>query len=164
MASGNTLCTFLPHDNEPPSSSFATLDTRNSHPTLDFDAAADEAAVFSAVLPRHYAGGGITAYLHYAMSSATTGDVVLTIAFERIGDGQQDLDSDGFAAAKSVTVTVPATSGHVDIASIAFTDGAEIDSIAVGELFRIKVTRDADNAADTATGDLELCGVELRET
>lgn len=164
MASGNTLIQWGPLANEPPASSYATLDTRNAHPCLDFDASADEAAVFSGVLPRNYAGGGITAYLHYAMSSATSGDVVLTLAFERIGDGQQDIDSDGFASAKSVTVTVPGTSGHVDIASIAFSNGSEIDSLAVGEKFRVKVTRDADNAGDTATGDLELVGLELKET
>lgn len=164
MASGNTLLTLFPQDNEPPSSSYATLDTRNGHPVLDYDAAADESAIFTGILPRHYAGGGLTVYLHYAMSSAESGDVVLTVAFERIGDQQQDIDSDGFATAKSATVTVPATSGLVDIASLAFTDGAEIDSIAVGEAFRVKVTRDADNVADTAAGDLELLAVEIKET
>lgn len=164
MATGNTLLIFHPNDNEPPAASYATADSRNAHQCLDFDAAADESAVFSAILPRTYAGGGLTVCLHYAMTSATTGDVVLTVAFERIGDGQQDLDADGFATAKSVTVTVPGTSGHVDITNIAFTNGAEIDSIAVGEKFRMNVTRDADAAGDTAAGDLELVGVEIKET
>jgi hypothetical protein len=163
MASGDTLVVFGPQDNEAPSANFATIDSRNSNPCLDFDAAADEIAVFSSVLPRSYAGGGITVYLHYAMTSATTGNVVLTGAFERIGDGQQDIDSDGFASAKSVTQAVPATSGHVDIANIAFTNGAEIDSIAVGEKFRLKITRDADNVSDDAAGDLELVNIEIKE-
>ena len=34
MASGATLITFFPCDNEPPASAYATLDTRNAHPTL----------------------------------------------------------------------------------------------------------------------------------
>lgn len=164
MASGNTLVIFTPQANQPPSSNFATLDTRNSHLVLDFDASTDEAAVFAGVLPQHYSGGGITVYLHYAMSSATSGDVVVTAAFERIGEGQQDIDSDSFASANSATATVPGTSGNLDIVSIAFSNGAEIDSLAVGEGFRIKVTRDADNGSDTASGDLELWAVELRET
>lgn len=164
MASGNTLTTVSVQNNEPPATTFATLDSRNGHLVLDFDAATDESAIFTEVLSRAYAGGGITVNIHYAMSSAITGDVVLTAEFERIGDGQQDIDLDSFAAAQTVTVTVPLTSGNVDIASLAFTNGAQIDSIAVGEAFRIRITRDANNLADTSAGDLELLACELKET
>jgi hypothetical protein len=163
MASGDTLLIFTPLHNEPPASNFATLDVRNQHPVLDFDAATNESTIFSAVMPRNYGGGGITVYLHYAMTSATSGDVDWDAAFERIGDGQQDIDSDGFAATKSAdNNTVPGTCGHVDIVNIAFSNGAEIDSIAVGEAFRLKITRDA--VSDTAAGDAELLFVELKET
>lgn len=166
MASGNTLARFFPNQNEPPSASFATLDIRNQHPVLDFDDTSDENAVFSDVLDRAYASGGITAYIHYSMTSDITNKVRWDIALERIGDGQQDTDSDGFASAQTVNVAaVPGTSGHVDIVSIAFTDGAQIDSIAVGELYRIKVTRKpSDTTNDTASGDAELHAVELKET
>ena len=163
MASGDTLVAFSPHCNEPPASDYATLDLRNGHPVLDFDASTNESAVFSAVMPRCYAGGGVTVYLHYAMTTAIYGTVDWDVAFERIGDGGQDVDSDGFAAANSVNdTTVPGTSGNVDIASVAFTDGPDMDSVAAGEAFRVKVTRDA--ASDNATGDAELVAVELRET
>ncbi|NIV00538.1 MAG: hypothetical protein GWN55_04285, partial [Phycisphaerae bacterium] len=132
MASGDTLLIFTPLHNEPPSSNYATLDTRNLHPVLDFDASTNESAVFSAVMPRSYAGGGLTVYIHYAMSSATSGDVDWDVAFERIGDQQQDIDSDGFAAVNSVdNTTVPGTSGNVDIVNVTFTDGADMDSVAV---------------------------------
>lgn len=163
MASGDTLFQFTPLHNEPPSSNPATLDTRNSHPVLDFDATTNESAVFSAVMPRHYAGSGTTVYIHYAMSSATGDTVDWDVAFERIGDQQQDLDADGFAAVNSVdNTTVPGNSGDVDIVSVAFTDGADMDSVAVGEGFRLKVTRDA--SSDDAAGDAELRFVEIKET
>ncbi len=163
MASGDTLLIFTPLHNEPPASNPATFDTRNAHPVLDFDASTNEDAVFSGIMPRNYAGGGLTVYLHYAMSTAISNDIDWDAAFERIGDQQQDIDSDGFAAVNSVdNTTVPATSGLVDIVSIAFTDGADMDSIAVGEGFRLKVTRDA--ASDTATGDAELRFIEIKET
>lgn len=163
MASGDTLLIFTPQCNEPPAANYATLDTRNQHPVLDFDAATNESAIFSAVLPRNYGGGGVTVYLHYAMSTAVSGDVDWDVAFERIGDQQQDIDSDGFAAVQSVdNTTVPGTSGNVDIVSVAFTNGAQMDSVAVGEGFRLKVTRDA--VSDTATGDAELRFVEIKET
>jgi hypothetical protein len=130
---------------------------------LDFDATTNESAIFSAVMPRHYGGSGVTVYIHYAMSSATSGNVDWDVAWERIGDQQQDIDSDGFAAVNSVdNTTVPGTSGLVDIVSVAFTNGADMDSVAVGESFRLKVTRDA--ASDTAVGDGELLAAELKES
>jgi hypothetical protein len=164
MASGDTLLIFTPLHNEPPASNPATLDTRNAHPVLDFDATTNESAVFSAVMPRAYAGTtGVTVYIHYAMSSAVANTVDWDVAFERIGDQQLDIDADSFAAVNSVDdTTVPGTSGLVDIVSVAFTNGADMDSVAVGEGFRLKVTRDA--ASDDATGDAELIFVEIKET
>jgi len=163
MAAGNTLLIFTALNNEPPTANYMTLDTRNSHPCLDADAATNESAVFRGVMPRHYGGGGVTVYLHYAMSSAVADTVDWDVAFERIGDQQLDIDADSFAAVNSVdNTTVPGTSGNVDVVSVAFTDGADMDSVAAGEMFRLKVTRDA--ASDDATGDAELYAVELRET
>ena len=154
---------FTPQMNEPPSANFATLDLRNLHPVLDFDATTNESAVFRSVLPTGYAGGGLTVYIHYAMTSAEADTVDWDVAFERIGDQQLDIDGDSFAGVQSVdNTTVPGTTGLVDVVSIAFTDGAQMDSIAAGESFRIKVTRDA--ASDDATGDAELLFVEIRET
>lgn len=163
MSSGDTILTFTPLANEPPSANNATLDTRNLHPTLDYDDTTNESAVFTAIMPRSYAGGGLTVYIHYAMTSAEANDIDWDAAFERIGDQQLDIDGDSFAAAQSVdNTTVPGTSGLVDIVNITFTNGAQMDSIAVGESFRIKITRDA--ASDTAAGDAELIAVEIKET
>lgn len=165
MAAGNTLLIFAATDNEPPATNYATFDTRNGHPVLDFDKATDEDAIFTGIMPRHYAGGGVTVYLHVSASGITSGNYIFDVSFERIGDGQQDVDSDGFAAVQSLAATaVPATDGHVDIVSIPFTDGAQMDSVAAGELFRLKVTRDANNVSDTADNDIELHAVEIRET
>lgn len=163
MASGQTLLVFRAGDNEPPATAYATLDTRNGHSVLDFDTTTQEAAVFTGVLPRNYAGGGITAYLHWAATTATTGTVGWDVAFERIGNGLQDLDVDGFGTAQTVVAaTVPATSGNVAITSVTITDGANLDSVAVGETFRLRVRRDTAN--DTAAGDAELLAVHLIET
>lgn len=163
MASGNTLLEFIPQAGESPTSNFGTPDTRNQHPIIDL--AIDEETRFSAIMPRHYAGTtGITVYLHYAMSSATANDIKLEVSFERIGDQQQDIDSDGFAAAQNTgDITVPGTSGLVDIITATFTDGAQMDSIAVGEGFRINIKRVAVAGTD-ATGDLEIRFVEIKET
>jgi hypothetical protein len=164
MSAGDSLLQWTAQAAEPPASGAATPDARNRHPVLDFDDTAEESAVLAGVLPQHYGGGGLTVVLHWAATSATAGSVVWQAAFERIGDAQQDFDADGFAAAKSVTAAAPGTSGHVSIDAIAFSDGAEIDNLAPGEGFRLKITRDADHASDTMTGDAELRFVELQET
>lgn len=163
MASGDTLIVFTPAAAEFPASNYATFNTRNNHLVLEFDTTTQETAYFRGVLPRNYAGGGITVYVHWAAASATSGTIGWDVAFERIGDGSQDIDSDGFATAQTVTAgTVPGTSGHVDITNVAISNGANIDNIAVGEAFRLRIRRDVAN--DTATGDAQLIACELCET
>lgn len=162
MASGDTLIVFTPQCNEPPAADFAYFDIRNNHPVLDF--VLSKIGIFSAVMPRHYGGGGLTVYLHYAMTNAETNDIKLETYFERIGDQQQDLDADGFAAAQNTgDITVPGTSGLVDIISTTHANGAEMDSIAVGEGFRLKVKRIAVAGTDAAN-NLELRFIEIKET
>jgi hypothetical protein len=63
--------TLFAFDNEPPASNYATLDTRNGHPVLDFDATTGEAAIFTFILPRSYNGGGLTVELGRSPTTAT---------------------------------------------------------------------------------------------
>ncbi len=166
MAASETLVVFTPLGYEPPATNYATLDTRNSHPVLDFDAAAaTEAAVWTGVLPSNYSGGGITIYLHWAASTATSGNVIWQSSFEYISDGSNDIDSDSFATAITWSAAATSgTSGIVTVSSQAHTNGAQIDSIVTGASFRLKVERLGSNASDTMAGDAELVAVELRET
>lgn len=154
---------LYPGGNEPPATNYATLDTRNAHPVLDFDTTTGESAVWTFVLPASYNGGGITVDVAYSCTSATTGTVGFTVEIERIADSTLDIDADSFATAQTITaVTVPGTSGHVDVASVGITDGANMDSLAAGEQGRIRITRDVGN--DDAAGDAELHWVRIRET
>lgn len=164
MASGNTLVIFSPQHNEPPASAYATPDTRNGHLVLDFDAATDEAVIFKGILPRSYTGGGLTVSIHWAATSATSGTCRWQAAFEAISG--QDIDADGFASAQSAGSATNATSGIETITSITFTDGAQMDSLAAGGAFRLKINRDADGTTgtDDMTGDAELLVVEIKET
>lgn len=164
MASGNTLVVLLPTHCEPPSSGFAAFSTRNNHPTINFDAGTDESMIFKAVLPRHYSGQGVTVTLYWCALAATSGNCVWMTAFERIADETLDIDSDSFAANNSATAAAPSTSGFIQYTTIAHTDGGEMDSLAAGELFRIRVTRDADNGSDNMSSDAQLVALEIRET
>lgn len=166
MASGNSLLQFVPTDNEPPAGAFATLDTRNNHLCLDFDGSTDEEAVFSGVLPSHYAGGGLTVHTYWAFSSATSGSVRVQAAIERIQESTLDIDADSFASFNSAGGTAPGTSGQVIKVAVTFASGAEMDSLAAGEAFRLKIRRDADGTSgtDDITTDAELIRVEIKET
>lgn len=163
MASGDTLLVFTAAHNQPPSASFATFDTRNGILVLDFDGTADESAIFGGVLPRNYAGGGLTVILHWMASAATTNACGWLTAFERMNT---DEDADSFATANSVSTTTNGTSGIITASSIAHASGAEMDSLAAGEPFRLKVTRDGDGSVvtDSMLGDAELFAVEIQET
>jgi len=166
MASGDTLLVFTPYHNEPPASLYATLDLRNSRPVLDFDGTADEEAVFTAVLPRHYAGGGLTAALLVAFTSATSGTSRWQAAIERVDVDGLDTDTDSFASFQSNGLTAPGVSGRVGLCEIALTPGSQMDSLVAGELFRLRIRRDADGTSgtDDIATDAELVAVELRET
>jgi len=158
----DTLWRLKPAEYEPPSSNYATLDTRNDRAVLDFDDDTDETAYWPDVLPERYGGTGVTVEIVFAMTSATTGNVVWAAAFEDCT--ALDLDGDSFATAQTDTQAVSGTCGQVAIASIAFTDGAEMDSLDAGDYGRLSVMRDADNESDTATGDAEVLIVHVKET
>ena len=164
MAAGDLLADFSPQCNEPPVGNAATPHTRNGHPVLDFDDSADEAAIFTGLMPWHYGGGGITVHAIVSFTSDTNNahTAQLEISFERIGDGAQDLDFDGFGLPKDLTLTVPSTCGHTEVGSVAFNDGAAIDNVAAGELFRVRVN--CDTSDSDFVGDLELLRLVLRET
>lgn len=157
---------LMPTSNEPPASNPATPDLRNNRPVLDFDAATDESAVFTRVLPAGYGGGGLTLETYWACTSATSGDFRVEAAIERTDASSLDIDADSFASANNAGGACPGTSGQVVKVTIAFTSGAQMDSLAAGEVFRVKVSRDAngDTGTDDAAGDVEYVGGILKES
>lgn len=153
-----TYATFTATDNQPPASNYATLDTRNSIAVLDFDAATDENAVFVGIMPEGASlGSGLIVRLHWMATSATSGNVRWGVQFER---SNTDLDSDSFAAVVEANGAANGTSGILTTTAITVTD---FDGITAGDVFRLKVFRNADDATnDTMTGDAELVAVEVR--
>lgn len=170
MASGDTLAIFTAGDNIPPAADYATLDTRVGTNiivmVLDFDDATDEAAIFTGFMPRNYAGGGITVTLGWMFTSSGTPGTdtcAWQAAFMSVSDDADDLDTKDFAAVNTVLATSASADGEVAYDVITFTNGADMDSVAAGELFYLKIVRDA--ASGTASpGDAELVFVEIKET
>ena len=147
-----------------PGSSMATWGKRNNHPVLKFDAASTETAYYEGILPTTYDGGSITVDIDWMAATATTGNVIWSVAIERMQVGTGDLDSDGFASAVTGSASAaPGTSGVMQRTSIQIT-GGNLDSLAEGERFRLQVNRLGGNGSDTMAGDAELLGVYGRES
>jgi hypothetical protein len=152
-----TYAVFTATDNQPTATAFATLDTRNSIAVLDFDDATDESAVFMGIIPEAASlGSGLKIRLHWMATTATSGNVVWDVSLERM---TTDLDSDDFGAIASGTAAANGTSGILTVTEITLTT---IDSVTAGDGYRLKVTRDANNASDTMTGDAEFVVCEVR--
>lgn len=148
-------------DNEPTAANAAALSTRNTHPLLAFDNAVNEFAQFSSYLPLNYQGSGLNVTLIWA-STASLGDIVWSVAFERENAGSFDLDNDSFAAAVTGTGTAPGAQGVLVYTTIAFSN-AQIDGLLAGEAFRIQVERLATNGGDTNAGDGQLVKIIIEE-
>jgi len=162
MAMGEVV--LLPQAHSPVGTNPALPGMRNYHPLLSFAAGAtDQEAQWTFYLPAAYAGGGITVDIIWATVNTTGGGRWQT-SFEAMV--AQSVASDGYAAANSGAATPSGTTLIPVVTSIAHTDGAEIDSLAAGQLGRFKLRRDADDT--TGTDDLatamEVLAVILRET
>lgn len=156
-----TRFVFTPEAASFPSSNFPALTLSNRRPVLAFDASTDETAYFTGIAPVGWTGT-VTAVVHYAMASATTGNIYWQAALEAItpGDATDTDATTSFDTANSGNGAVPATAGYEQSISITMTNA---DGIAAGDYFRLSINRDADNASDTATGDAYLLAVELKD-
>lgn len=143
-----TLVQLSPRGAALPASSFATPNSRNSIPTLRFNG--NVAAFWCFVLPNTYGGNGTTVEFWVA-STETSNDTDWDVAWARME--AEDLDtSNPYASAISAdNNNNNATSGIPTKVSVAFTDGAQMDSCAAGEYCCVKVTRD--DTADSGGAD-----------
>lgn len=147
-----------------PSSNYATKDIRNIYPVLDFDDTTNESIYFVGIMPQQYRENtDIEVRIFFSMTSATSGDVDWSVDFERLTSFDQDIDSSSFSDSTStVDTAVPSNSGELAITSITVTAGDSIDNIVAGDMFAMRLTRGA--TTDTATGDAEVLGIEIRGT
>jgi hypothetical protein len=158
-----TIVQCFPESAHFPSSNFAPLMMINRRPALAFDASTDESCYWTFIAPTQMSGA-LTAKIHYIMASATTGTVNFEVALEAITPGDStDLDAGtSFDSINSVSGTVPGTAGYEQVLSVSLTNA---DSIAVGDLCRVSLNRDANDGGsdDSATGDAYCMGIEIQD-
>lgn len=171
MASGNTLLVLTPSDYSPPATIYATLDMMvgtstpaESIPVLDFDDTTVEYADFYGIMPRHYAGGGVTLTIYWSAAQATNNGA-WAAAFRRVADDAEDLDTTAQTYDYNTTADLtPASAvGEVAYDTLAFTDGADMDSVTAGDYFILRVKRPAPSGTKI-TGDCSIHAIEIKET
>ena len=148
-----------------PTSGYADRGFKGDRPALRYDPSSDECAYFEGVLGSGYNGGGLTVDLFWSSDAGvTTGATGWLTAFERY-ESTLDLTSSGFASNNSISTTTSGTAERLVTSTIAHTDGAQIDSLAAGEGFRLRVCRDGDGSTvtDSMTGDAFLYKVDVKE-
>ena len=168
MASGEPVVQIL--DVMPTATVYATMDTRAGGSTpaeavmmWDFDTSTTEYVDFKCVLDG-YDGGGLTFTIPYSASSATSGVCRWAIAIRAMVDDAEDIDGAHTYDYNAVDDTTASATGELSYPTLAFTDGADMDSWANGQVAIVRIRRDVASANDTMAGDAELWGLIGRET
>lgn len=132
---------------------------------LDFNYSADTYADFNIYMPPTYAGGGVTLTLAYMAATATAGNVKWGAAFRRAQDDAEDLDTAHTYDFNTTTVATASATGELDYASITFTDGADMDSLAAGEFAILRIVRQSTGEANaTDTDQIQFFSAVAKET
>jgi len=127
---------------------------------LAFDAAADETAFWKWIAD-NYGSGNLTVGIFWYADTASSGDVIWDVGLAAItpDTDTQDIETKAFTTVNSVTDTHLGTTGqrlHLAIVTV-----SNLDSLAAGDYVMLKLNRDANNAADTLTGDAIVTAIRV---
>ncbi len=149
---GKTIASFRAPQYEPPTSSYATLSTRNGIGTLRFDEAVFTSARFRWLVPDNYNIPTVTIVLKWT-TSATSGDGTFVAKNARLTG---DIDSLSFGSSVTNTVTTSSTAGTVMTTTLT---GVSTSSAVAGDWVYTDIARIDDTIN---SNDLELHAVEVR--
>lgn len=137
-----------------------TVTTVGVHKTLDISNA--NYSYWETSMPSTYGGGGLTIDVYLAIDSDTDGGHTATIdiGLMRHQADTDDLDSDSFASDNSSSSFAHLTSARLTRKrTVSFTDGADMDSIAAGESFTLRLRQNG-----SVSGNVKIIAVHIRET
>ena len=127
---------------------------------LAFDAAVDEAA-FWRFKAQSYGSGNPLVNIHWYADTATSGDVIFSANIGALTPNvdTQDIETKALAGTSTVTDTHLGTTGQrLHLCTITI---GNLDAIAADDEVYVRLTRDADNAGDSLTGDVIVTLVEF---
>ena len=153
-----TALAFVPATS---ASAQASFGTRNSRPMWAFDDTTAESIEAHGLKAANYSAGTINVVIEWAADTATSGNGGWDVSIESVTPDADDLDSDSFASAQSGSDTTASVAGETIETTVTFTQ-AQADSVADGEMFRIRISRDTAVSGDL-TGDIQLFTVRVYE-
>ena len=113
-------------------------------------------------------GGGLTFRLTSLAATATTGGALIALAIRRLADDAEDVDTAQTYDYNEVRIPAPSASGELTYDTITFTNGADMDNLATGDDFILRMRRrGTDNTATTGddmAGDLQVLALTGFET
>ncbi len=107
-----------------------------------------------------YDGGGLTLHGAVIAPTVTSGTFIIGAAIRRLADDAEDIDSSHSYQYNDVTITVASISGEPKYFTITFTDGADMDDLADGEWFILRIRRNGGSAAEAAQLLSGISGLE----
>ncbi len=134
--------------------------------TLDFDASADENAVWMLPLPADYASGDFAVTFYYSVASdwADSADKV-NWAIKGVSLANSDALNGAYGTAVEANDVWDTGETVNEMLTVAASSDLSITGVAAGEFVKICVYRDADDATnDTCTADGRLIAVKLEYT
>lgn len=129
-------------------------------PYLTFDGTTDELLTWSFRIPDNYASA-LKVKWQYSMVSATTGVVAIRsqVGASSVADS---ITSGGFDILEaSADATVPGVAGNLAEISFSLTN---VDSLAAGDNFAIRLGRENGTTGTNASGDMAVWAVSLQYT
>lgn len=132
-----------------------------------FDAATDEHLSWAFRMPENYSSGGtLKIQVKNKSTQVGTNSFVVKSCLAAVTPGAtENVDTKVFPAPDTLTITLAnaQASGILVEGSLALSATA-LNSVVAGDEVTLFLGRDADNASDTATGDMSLVGLALEYT
>ena len=130
-------------------------------PVWSFSGTSAEYLDFDFVLGSNYGGAGITVRIKWSADTANTDVVTLQAAIRRIADDAEQTSASHTYVYNVTSDTVANVLKEVKYSEIDFTNGADMDSWAAGELGRVRLLRDPAHGSDNMSGDMFVHSVTV---
>lgn len=139
---------FTVFDSYLSAANFATFDTRNSVPLLDFDDTAIENALFIGYVPKGaFTLSGVNVNIYWNAATAVTGAVNWGCQIQRLSG----VDLDNYGNARLVSTSTSTVSGVVSTSTVTIT---AVGSLSADMPYILRIYRNATDATyDTMLGD-----------
>lgn len=119
----------------------------------------DQSGDFQFMMPFTYNTGQTLTVKLMWVSTVASNNVIWNASIMAMTSGDAALlETDSFDTANATTTAASGTAGRPVTTSITMTNK---DSVAAGDIVTLRITRDADNASDTNTGNAKIAGIIL---